>query len=103
MGKTFDVKVVGYEAIQAENVEEALESFDALLAEGYTLEDLRWKSTFAYDVEGDGDVAESERLLSETRRHLEAALGCLRAAVVEEDACLDRVRLPWLEKARRLV
>lgn len=41
---TFEVKVVGYESVQAESADAALEAFEEMLQDGYTMQNLRWKS-----------------------------------------------------------
>lgn len=40
----YDIKVTGYEAIQADSEEEALEKFEQLMVSGYKVSDLRWKT-----------------------------------------------------------
>lgn len=44
MSTQFDIQVTGYEAIQAETEEEAMEKFDGMMRDGYKVLDLRWKS-----------------------------------------------------------
>ena len=50
---TFEVKVTGWESIQADTEEEALEKFELLMASGYKVSDLRWKTVKADQTEDD--------------------------------------------------
>jgi len=69
--KSFDIKVVGFEAIYAENEEDALNRFDAMLRGGYTVGNLRWKSVCVFDTEVGGETGEEEllRLIREAKKH----------------------------------
>ena len=42
--RKFEIKVIGFESVVADSEEEALEKFDQMLRNGYTVMDLRWKS-----------------------------------------------------------
>lgn len=44
---TFEVKVTGWETIQADTEEEALERFELLMSSGYKVSDLRQKTVTA--------------------------------------------------------
>ena len=105
MKRTFDVKVVGYEAIQAESAEDAIEKFgERFLSKDYLLSDLRWKSITAYDVENSSGEP-CELLLAEARRQLSDVVSCLKAALAERDAYErgERVYSLWVDAARKLV
>lgn len=45
------MKVVGYETIMAESEEDALDKFEELQRDGYTIFDLRWVSVTATLIE----------------------------------------------------
>ncbi len=47
----YDIKVTGYETIQADSEEEALEAFERMMAAGYKVSDLRWKVVDADSVD----------------------------------------------------
>lgn len=49
---TFDIKVTGYEQINADTEEEAIDKFSAMMAAGYKVSDLRWKTV---EVDDDTD------------------------------------------------
>ena len=109
MERTFDVKVIGYEAIQAVSAQDAINKFDErFLSKDYLVSDLRWKSISAYDVEGSGyenKEAELERLLAEARSQLSEVKDCLEKALYDHDKYElgTRVYNLWVETARKLV
>lgn len=49
--KTFDIKVVGFITIRARNADDALDVFDEMMRNGFTVAELRWKSLDATDLE----------------------------------------------------
>lgn len=51
----YEVKVTGWESVEADSAYEAAEKFDQMMREGYKVSDLRWKTVSTGDEDEEND------------------------------------------------